>query len=541
MSRSRIWWISTAAVLCTAVPALAYSWPALFGVPGAFGQEASRPAQMAATPARAAYTNTRPVAVAATSSHSEPGAEACADNTHCPLVGDCLSAWQRLWERGEYARALGLAHSALQAAPRSLAARHAVAVSQIMNDVRQANDLRQARPEGSFEEAEACQARCPSAQPGSCPLPLSVLLPSVQMPLLPVGAQVCPAQVCPAQVCPEARQPLFIRHFESPCGNNVRFVESAVYECPPEEAKGCCAKCAKDCKCCCTKADKTKSRTASAPMTILIVREPVHVPVQVPAPHVVPLPPPPVMSPVFSYAPAFPSMPASPAVGRPAVAQNVYQVVGEEYTVPPSPECADGTPGTHVRILQRGGMCFVSSPNFEIRCDRVHSNDGGRLVLEGNVTLVSRRHGQTMTIEAERVTLNVNTDQFQIDNARGLEQTRFNVAPVTVPATATGLPVSHYGASPSGECNVRVEDPKASQLRELMEMRKAARQAYELALEARVKELEAGKTASSDFLLDAIARFQRAVNREREIIEQYETHREGSRAGTFRFDGPGSR
>jgi hypothetical protein len=530
MSRSRIWWISTAAVLCTAVPALAYSWPALFGVPGAFGQEASSPAQMAATPTRAAYTSIRPTVYVATSSHGEPGAEACEDNARCPDLGDCLSAWQRLWERGEYARALGLARSAVQAAPRSLAAQHAVVVSQILNDIGST------RPATGFEEAEAWPSRCP-AQTGSCPLPLNALFPTMQMPLLPAGAQVCS----------EGQQPLFIRHFETPCGSTVSCVKTCVAECAPvcaaDEAKGCCEKCAKDCKCCCTKANKTKSRTASLPTTIFIVREPI--PVHVPAPHVVPLPPPPV----FSYAPAFPPMPSVPVgvpVSRPApaVVHGEYQVVGEEYTVPPSHECeaAPLGPNAHVRILQRGGMCFVSSPNFEIRCDRVRSNDGDRLVLEGKVTLVSRRHGQTMTIEAERITLNVATDQFQIDNARGVEQTRFNVAPVTAPVCP---PTGYYQAGSAEESNVSTQNPRIVQLHHLLTMRKSEREAYEQALMARWKEVDAGKAASSDFLLEAISRFVRAVQRERETVEEYEALREESRraevvAPPVFFDGPGT-
>jgi hypothetical protein len=557
MSRSRIWLISTAAVLCTAVPALAYSWPALFGVPGAFGQEASQPPQVATTPTRAAYTSTRPTAVIATaSSRSDPGAEECDDNARCQHLGDCLSAWQRLWDRGEYAGALGLAYSAMQTAPRSLAVQHAVVLSQIMNDLRLA---RPERPEAGFEEAEDCRTRCP-AQAATCPLPWSVLMPAVQMPLLPPGAHVYA----------EGQQPLFIRHFAPPCGNSpcgnspceantpcaatrcgdgVSCVKSCAVECCADEAKGCCDKCAKDCKCCCTKVDKTKSRTAShsaVPTTIVIVRDHVHVPVQVPAPHVVPLPPPPVMQPVFSYGPAFPSvavsapMPSCPTVSRPvpAMDQRVYQVVGETVAVVPDPDCDVATPGSHVRILQRGGMCFVSSPNFEIRCDRVQSRDGDRLVLEGNVTLVSRRHGQTMTIEAERITLNVSTDQFQIDNARGLEQTRFNVAPVGTPVgTPVATPVAtppacppagHYGMTSAEESNAPVQDASVARLRAWLEKRK--RHAYEDSIISRSRET-VSEGPSRDYVLQAISRFLAAEQKESEAVQEYNALCEEIRRG----------
>jgi hypothetical protein len=490
MSRSRIWLISTAAVLCTAVPALAYSWPALFGVPGAFGQEASQPPQVAATPRRSAYTSTRPAAAIATATSS-------------------------------YA---------------------------------------EARPGGGFEEAEECQARCPAAQIGSCPLSLNVLVPAVQMPLLPPGVHLCP----------EGQQPLFIRHFapscegKAPCeangytatrcGDGVAYVKDCVVECCADEAKGCCAKCAKDCKCCCTKADKTKTRTASrshSPATIVIVHEPAHayvqapVPVQVPVPHVVPLPPPPVMQPVFSYAPAFPPVPVSvpmascPTVSRPVPAadQTTHQFAIDEIMVQRGPECDAAAPGSHVRILQRGGMCFVSSPNFEIRCDRVQSRDSDRLVLEGNVTLVSRRHGQTMTIEAERITLNVSTDQFQIDNARGLEQTRFNVAPLGGPAATPVAapsacpPAGFYGTTSAEESNVPSDDPRMARVRMLMEARKAACQAHEAALSARWKEVDSGKVRPTDYLLDSISRFLNAKQKESEILQEYETLCEEIRRG----------
>jgi hypothetical protein len=384
MIRSRLWLLTMAALLMSAVPAFAYSWPTLFGLPAIFGQETPRPP--------------RPV------SFTTGGV--CQQRGTCPLVEDCLSAWRQLLAQGQYREALELARSAVQAAPQNVTAQHAFTVSQIINDVRRTVVLAECEESEPRRCEKAVRSEC-------CPLPLSFILSSMQMPLLPPGYQFagCLTPDLDVAACASA----------SACA----------------DAKGCCEKCAKDCKCCCTKSQKTAARSACGapstrtmemPATIVIVREGMPL-----------FPPPPVMMPpARQYLLPFAAQPVMPPA----------YVVTPEYVAPASvPRAAveiatyaDGacsepctTPSLgKVRIMQRGGMCFVSSPNYEIRCDRVSGGDSERLLLEGSVTLVSRRHGQTLTIEAERVVLNLKTDQFQVEKARGVEQTSFNMAPLGV-------------------------------------------------------------------------------------------------------------
>jgi hypothetical protein len=120
MTRSRVWILTLLAALLVAAPAFAFSWPALFGLPAVFGQE---------TPVAQSTARSMPYADTATTRCSAP---TCCNEIQCELLGDCLATWHKLWQQGRFREAYRLAQCAAQAAPNSVDAQHAFAVSQVV-------------------------------------------------------------------------------------------------------------------------------------------------------------------------------------------------------------------------------------------------------------------------------------------------------------------------------------------------------------------------------------------------------------------------
>ncbi|GEM_PF-6030089 len=213
-------------------------------------------------------------------------------------------------------------------------------------------------------------------------------------------------------------------------------------------------------------------RGQQAPIVIIYQREPRPnapiIPVEIPAAFIeqmleVPLPPPyfappppPLAQDMQPYIPLpFPVMPPPP--GSPVFFQNGRPVFGTLPVPPPAPvqrlqptlydpaEQCDApmqvlTPmPAHVQITQHGRRVQMASPNYHAQCDRIRGGAHGQLILEGNVQLMSRRHGQTMSITAQRVLLNVKDDQFVVEQAEGMDASRVNIAPVSCEQDARRL------------------------------------------------------------------------------------------------------
>jgi len=125
--------------------------------------------------------------------------------------------------------------------------------------------------------------------------------------------------------------------------------------------------------------------------------------------------------------------PEQPAAVRPPAPLPPYiraaQFDQAELCEPPPPASCVAMPAD-VRITQDGNRIRLTSPNYQAHCDRIRGGANGQFILEGNVQLTSRRHGQTMTISAQRVMLNVKDNQFIVEQAEGMESSRVNVAPV---------------------------------------------------------------------------------------------------------------
>jgi hypothetical protein len=258
-----------------------------------------------------------------------------------------------------------------------------------------------------------------------------------------------------------------------------------------EKAAGCCQQAEGQTGCCAERV----VRGHNGPTVIYIVRQtlpplptaPTMVPcmppmaelVEAPLPPPCFAPPPPPMS--ASYGQQYIPVPAPqpPVVLQPSFAYGYSadgKIIRSEMAVPPRPAAASQpvrpvlydpaaetceampTPmiapmPAHVRITQHGSRVQMASPNYHAQCDRIRGGADGQLILEGNVQLMSRRHGQTMSITAQRVVLNVKDDQFVVEQAEGMESSRVNIAPVALPVghygnaeVAVPLPVGHYGS-----------------------------------------------------------------------------------------------
>ena len=398
MIRSRVCLLSLAAALLVAGPALAYSWPVFLALPAVFGQEAPPVEQ---TNRDMPYADQLP-------SH-------CCDELRSELLDDCLTTWQKLWQQGRFREALHLAQCAAQAAPDSIDAQHALIVSQIVNQL-------------------------------SAPAPGAIFLPSnFQSGIRPAGT-LTPDLNLPVDTAFDVE---FVRP-EQQCPI-MRMLETAFGNC--KACKSCCDKCCAQCSdgtgCCKESGDCCKHGHAQSgccplqamcgqqgPVMIWILREPTAsmMPTMVPPPttaygpmmppNFAPPPPPFIAQDGSAYIPV--PVPMMPQRVQPA---HFDQEEMCEMPVPPPMPCMPAMPAD-VRITQHGNRVHLSCAHYDADCERLHGAGQGGFVLEGNVILVSRRHGQTMTINAQRVTLNPKEDHFVVEQAQGMEQSRMNVAPV---------------------------------------------------------------------------------------------------------------
>ncbi len=404
MLRSRVWLLSLAAVLLVGGPALAYSWPVLFAAPSVFGQEQTR---------------------AEDSTPEMPYADRCPacctrDQVRPEVVRDCLATWQKLWAQGRFREALHLAKWIAAAAPRNADAQHALAVSQVVTQLSRASQQDTAWLPRAIESGI-------TAAGGLTPDSNVPIAQSIDLDL------ACPDHDCPLMGLLQAV-------FGG--GNSVK--GTCKDSCPHCSTRaGCC----KDEGAGCNHADGDRARqalqlryTQQGPTVIWILREPTPNMMMQPGSMQPVLPAPPVanmqMLPPPDLAPPPPPFIAPdgsayipvPVPGLPP--QTVQQARGaeEENCEFPPPFSAERI--SEVSITQQGNRVHLSCDHFDADCQRLHGVGHGGLVLEGNVVLVSRRHGQTMTIRAERVMLNPSEGHFVVENAQGMEQSRMHVAPV---------------------------------------------------------------------------------------------------------------
>jgi hypothetical protein len=666
MTRSRIWILTLLAAPLVAGPALAYSWPALFGLPAVFGQE---------TPQSAAH----PMPYADAAPTRCPKAGSCQE-VQCELLGDCLATWRKLWEQGRFREAYRLAQCAAQAAPNSVDAQHALAVSQvIINPQFQPinPDLRffaQYAPVSGMQlygtrviafgpEAitpdrtasfdieckvgecpltgffstifgccknakSSCCEKCSSAgccsKEGCCAKccktesvsSAEVLAPSVgavermiqrkletpvslhwkDTPLQQIledmktltNLNVVPDMQAlhDAGICLSMPMSLSVDNVKLKSALNLLLTQAkldyvikdqVVQITTMEKANRCCEPTGGQSDCCIVRAPAGQS----GPTMIWIIREPAPTmapmiggltPPMLPAipvvdrdeygyapPYIAP-PPPPFVSPP-DYLQFVPVPVPQLAPPRPAPVSYVWangppQIVPVPPPAPQAPYvravqfeqaevCEPIPPATcvampsEVRITQDGNRVRFTSPKYSAQCDRIRGGAKGQFILEGNVQLVSRRHGQTMSISAQRVVLNMTDDQFVVEQAEGMESTRVNVAPIGLAARCYGTDIRPDG---SGEV-YQLSSPCTSTAQELavtglssandqakaeldkckgrLEMHQAERKAYVSVLEARIKEFAVGKQPTPEFVLDAHARLCKAIANENQAMAQY--------------------
>lgn len=565
MIRTRVWFLSVMAALLVAGPAMAYSWPLLFGVPAVFGQDGVRAEKPLPPPPsfeesesefrdllvqvkeQPAPTRYRQLVMPYAADHLQwrQLPPVLSDYEICDPVGHCLTIWQKLWRQGRFREAYGVARSAVQAAPESVEARHALVVSQIVNETPIPNAFRALAQQHDSTDWEIGTLR-------SGTVPAGTLTPDLRMPLTTASCDIdlcCPmidnplaalfervfggcketktarCGPCPIAIghCPEvgacaqdrkavAMERMIERLLETPHSfhwknaplrqiigdlqkttgirvvpdlralrsanvsldmpmslsiENVKLksalnillsqaklayvIKDQVLQITSEEnasrcwipAEGLGADCGMQIV-----------HGPQGPKMIWFVRESsgAIIPVETafppaPAPMVsrpAPLPPPRFAPPPIMAMPD--GVVISVPVAPPQFVDNaVYSTGGPQYVVPPHPgrptlydpaaEPCEVAPlpvlSKNVQITQSGRHVQLSSPNYGARCERIRGGANGELILEGNVLLISRRHGQSMTINAQRVLLNVKDDQFVVEQAHGMEQSRVNIAPVS--------------------------------------------------------------------------------------------------------------
>jgi hypothetical protein len=266
------------------------------------------------------------------------------------------------------------------------------------------------------------------------------------------------------------------------------------------------------------------------PPMVWVISQPATPPIMAPlpppyAPLPPPVAPPPYLPPpipiVYQQVPP-PYMPPPVPVYAPVPAACVLPTAFDECVA--VPECAaTGCPG--LIVSQHGGRVRVVLGHYRAECDKVTGSRGERLVLEGNVRLVSQRHGQTLQIEGERVILNVKDEQFIVENARGAQQSRINVAPLCAPEACqavTHAPVAIQRAectAASSPCQAVQAD--LAQLQARIKACRAERVAYAESVEERMQEVAAGNASALDSLCEAVRRYAVTCQKEQAALADY--------------------
>jgi hypothetical protein len=486
MLRLRVWMLTLAAALLVAGPALAYSWTALLGLPAVFGQESYR-----VEPG----PGTRTVVSAFVDEESEfkdllvevqeidggtvllggcktksavamPYADGCptpcqeqtaCEVTRCRLVSDCLATWHRLWQQRKYRDAYDLAQYAAQAAPDNLDVRHALIVSQIVNDLRfpealemvispscNANILRAAAqyaPISSGCRLDGSGAWVEDGIQPACP-PLAIQSRVCESGLQPAGTLTSDLKI-PVK-CSSCEIDLKCLFGGCPLTGLLEALFGATKECEGSVRGGCpiangygskengCANQSAIAHGC----GAARTPLEQPPAVIWIVGQsatsfpPMSAFAPIAGPMAAPLPPgyfaPPPFPLPADFGPTFFPLPTP---------NPLHLVRSEEQEVIACPRpmpatTSSGKTSSQVRITQTGSHVHLTSPHYDAQCERIRGGAGGQMILEGNVRLMSRRHGQTMTIHAQRVMLNIKEDQFVVEQAQGMDSSRVHIAPV---------------------------------------------------------------------------------------------------------------
>jgi hypothetical protein len=71
-----------------------------------------------------------------------------------------------------------------------------------------------------------------------------------------------------------------------------------------------------------------------------------------------------------------------------------------------------------VSVVHNAQAVHLVTPHFEARCERMTGGAGDRLVLEGDVQLTCKKHGQDIRIAAARVVVDVKEGTFTVESGR---------------------------------------------------------------------------------------------------------------------------
>jgi hypothetical protein len=364
----------------------------------------------------------------------------------CDQAEAYVTQWRKLWQQGKFGDAYFIARCAVQADPNNRDARHALVVSQIVNE----NSRQQLCPDLGFcsqYSGGSSFVRLNGDEPWNGLMPAGTLTPDLN---IPAKRGCCEAGAC----CPVMDCPL-VALFDMVFGGFREAKTSGCGPCPTAIGHGVeAAERMPSCKAVADECGMHIVRGPNGSQVIWIIREPQATVTR--GPELVVPPFPPVPTPMVSrtaslppphLAPPPPPIMTSEGMVIPVPVAPPYGYPPQQYARPtlydPAAElCEAVTPlpvmPKHVQITQTARHVQLSSPNYSAQCERIRGGAHGELILEGNVRLISRRHGQSMTINAQRVLLNVKDDQFVVEQADGMDQGRVNIAPVGCTTTGDG-------------------------------------------------------------------------------------------------------
>lgn len=370
------------------------------------------------------------------------------------LAQDLMGMWGRLWSAGEYRQAADVAKQASRLAPKNTDAKHAMSVTSVLKAL-QANT--------AAEKAPACCSDEPAAVPSKGKLQVSVgLFPftiEVKASTNAAGIKAACEAIAGSGCCTKS-----VAAAKSCCAEN-----KCCGSCKACAKSGCTEKgCAKACPCCNEKTPKDCAcpRESKDALKTTAVRGACCEGGACPATAVRPA----LIRPIGELKIEIPPMPQvvvgpMPRVFQHAVPPQAGAVNQLTFVVAPP------MPMPPVHMTQTGDHTHIVGANFDAFCRKATMLPGCPCVMmEGNVQMTTKRNGQPIRIEGQRIIVNVTDGTFTAESdANGVVgQTgflrRMPMGPVATPVVPV-MGVSHSSPIRQAVWIQRVEEMSTSNAR----------------------------------------------------------------------------
>ncbi|MFO0865514.1 MAG: hypothetical protein U0744_12840 [Gemmataceae bacterium] len=393
------------------------------------------------------------------------GEEESEDGIEQLLAQDLMGTWGRLWNAGEYRQAADVAKQASRLAPKNNDAKHALSVAGVLKAL-QAN--------AATEKAPSCCSDEPAAAPSKGKVQVSVgLFPftiEVKASTNAAGIKAACDAITGAGCCTKS-----VAAAKSCCAEN-----KCCGSCKACAKAGCTEKaCAKACPCCndkapkdcaCPRESKDAQKTAAVrggccegevcPLTAIrpaLIRSIGQLRIEMPPMpqvHVGPMP--------RVFANPVPAMPGT--VNQLTFVAPAMPAVQGFAIAPPMP-----MPPVH--MTQTPDHTHIVGANFDAFCRKATMLPGCPCVMmEGNVQMTTKRNGQSIRIEGQRIIVNVTDGTFtaESDSNGVVGQTgflrRMPMGPIA-PAIAPVVGVSHSSPIQQAVWIQRIEEMSSQSTR----------------------------------------------------------------------------